>query len=219
MPVWIIALAVIGAIAIAVVLLGGRRDRTSYEEIKPKGTVCRVVTLVHGTWPRLPFNLLTEIDWYRTEAPLCKTLYGDGQNTLIHRFGWSGSNTISARLAAASILHAELTKLLQKHPAAKHFLVIHSHGASVVFSALRDPSVAKQISGIVFLSVPFLRVSERSWVGAQLSQESNPLQWFVLIGGALLIWTTFYWLVTSDLGFARSTRGSLARSRSGSNLL
>src|SRR5262245_54446139 len=94
------AIAFASAFAIfALVLLGrGRRDRTSYNHLPPTGEVRRTVTLIHGTWPRGPLKLAADVEWYGDSSPLCSAIYGDGRDTLIHRFRWSGSNSMSSRL-------------------------------------------------------------------------------------------------------------------------
>ena len=93
------------------------RDRTSYEDLVPAEPVQRVVTLVHGTWPRGPFNLGRAVDWYRRDAAICGALYGCGQHsTVIHRFKWSGRNSATVRFKAAEELRSDLSALFERYP-------------------------------------------------------------------------------------------------------
>jgi hypothetical protein len=70
-------------------------------------------------------------------------------------FRWSGRNNFSARARAAADLAAEVTADAAKRPEAARLVFAHSHGGNVVAYALRDPAVAAQIKGGVFLATPF----------------------------------------------------------------
>ena len=154
-------------IVLPIALWGCRRirdDKTDYSDIRPD-EVQRVVTLVHGTWPRGWFNLDAAVGWYDSKSLFCEALCSEGQPpTLVHRFKWSGANSVSARSDAAKELRNELTKTIEEHQTATHWIVAHSHGGDVALRALRDKSAANHLSGLVCLSTPFLAASIRPWV-------------------------------------------------------
>lgn len=142
-----------------------KKDETAYHDIVSPGVVQHVITLVHGTWPRGPVKWVRDIEWYREGSLLCSSLLADGairhEGVLIHRFRWSGANTIVARHSSAHALRRELFQLIKKYPDARHGVISHSHGASVALKAVCHPSLAKRISKIVCLSSPFVRITKR----------------------------------------------------------
>jgi hypothetical protein len=174
--------------------LGFALDRTSYDDITPPNKVRCVVTLVHGTWPRGFLNLGREVEWYCSNSVFCAALSSVNKDaTLIHRFAWSGANTIAARLDGAKKLRSELRLLLDKHPDARHFLVAHSHGGNIALSAIDESSIAARISGIVALSTPFVRISLKEWVREELDFGRGMLQQLVPgFTGLFLVFAALY---------------------------
>lgn len=175
---WLIA-ASVGVVA-ALVWIGARglakSDCTSYEDTVPPDTAKRVVTLVHGTWPRGPLKLSETVAWYCAGSEICSRLIANGQPaTVIQRLRWSGANSTAERLAASDHLKTMLLEKFQCYPQAKHFIIAHSHGGNIALNALRDISVDECITGAVFLATPFLHVSLRP----ELTEELKPGQeWF-----------------------------------------
>ncbi|WP_210542819.1 triacylglycerol lipase [Rhodoferax sp. PAMC 29310] len=130
------------------------------EELAASPAPDRVVTLVHGTFAR-------HAPWMR-EGTLWQGFQpnpGDPDalpgRTLFSRFCWSGANTHTDRLTAGDALHAHLDGLTTKFPHAKHFVIGHSHGGNVMLYALKDPSLADRIAGLVTLATPFITVRRR----------------------------------------------------------
>jgi len=177
---WAIGLgtiAILGVIALTWwVRRGGSKDKTCYAETIFSGSVSTVVTLVHGTWPRGPLNLSSTIEWYKTDSSICQALLElTWQKTLIHRFQWSGANSVAARLAAATELQEELSTLFDRFPMATHVIVAHSHGAAVALTALKEESILARTSGVVCLSTPFLHTSLRAWAKPKISSARKLL--------------------------------------------
>ena len=69
-------------------------------------------------------------------------------------FQWSGRNSVKARTRAAEDLRALLRGDLYESPAARHVLIAHSHGATVVLNALdgADSDVRDAVGAVVLLS-------------------------------------------------------------------
>lgn len=75
---------------------------------------------------------------------------------------WGGSNFHSKRIAGAAKLSAAIQSTVDREPQRKIVVVGHSHGGTVTSLMLaRHPSIAPLLSGVVFLSTPFIVASRR----------------------------------------------------------
>src|SRR6266446_3746102 len=111
-----------------------------------------VITLVHGTWAQ-------DAQWMREESALCASLRNSlSAGVAFRAFRWSGRNSHLERRRAAERLRAELITAVAEYPDANHYVIAHSHGGNVAFHALKDRDCGPRISGVVFLSTPFLFV-------------------------------------------------------------
>src|SRR5687767_13087362 len=125
--VWVFSFiaVVLLVIGIATLVVARCRDlrisRRTYPHLVPSApdSVRHIITLVHGTWPRGFWG--KDIAWYSKESSLCQSLARPG--TLIHRFTWSGANSVLARLEAATNLKREVSTLLSEYPSASHSIV------------------------------------------------------------------------------------------------
>jgi len=104
-----------------------------------------VVTFVHGTWA-------TGTTW-PTLSAMVRAKFGEVQ---IRHCCWSGRNSLKQRKAGAARLATKCRRLRERHPAARHVVIAHSHGGAVLYHALEDETVRGGISGAVFLSTPFV---------------------------------------------------------------
>ncbi len=122
-----------------------------------------VVTLVHGTFGRLPGR---DASWTRDGSYLRQRLLEElGSDVEFLPFRWSGMNWPSARYRAARRLRDHLRATSARWPERSHYLVAHSHGGNVVLYALRD--TAREAApdglpaGVVCLSTPFIAAQPR----------------------------------------------------------
>lgn len=157
----------------------------SYRRRRPRGVLLdqysdtepsKVFVLVHGTWAQ---NAL----WTSVESELCRELRDEFPGTLIRRFSWSGRNSIRSRARAASELRNFIKESVAIYPAAKHFLIAHSHGGNVALSAIAGASDA--VDGLICLATPVLVFRER-----RLDELSTALLPAVAVGPPLLLWWT-----------------------------
>ena len=110
------------------------------------------VTLVHGTFGRAA----------RWTQPCSTFRLGiDKQDILFDVFDWSGGPWPLARKRAAQRLRQQLLQASKEPPFVPHFIIAHSHGGNIAFSALDDPAVAEYVRGVGCLATPFLRVRRR----------------------------------------------------------
>jgi hypothetical protein len=113
------------------------------------------ITLVHGTFVR-------HAEWANESSLLRHTLMqllGDGVR--FYRFEWSGGNTHRDRTQAADLLTEHLLQRRASDVSRKHFIIAHSHAGNIVLYALRNPEVARTITGFVTLGTPFLNCTRR----------------------------------------------------------
>lgn len=110
-----------------------------------------LVLMIHGTWGgAAPF-----LDAGSALAGQVLAAIGPGGE--LRRFGWSGQNRMSARIAAAE----ELRRVILTEPARDITLLAHSHGGFVALKALEDPAAAARVRRVVLMAAPFLHF-ERS---------------------------------------------------------
>jgi hypothetical protein len=118
------------------------------------------VTFVHGTFAHgfLPLRWLRSATIWTQKSALREAL--KNVSTIVDPPPtWSGANTFRGRLRGADEVARSLRATVAKYPGAHHFVVAHSHGGTVAMLALRDPSLAQHISGVVCLATPFPAVS------------------------------------------------------------
>jgi hypothetical protein len=109
----------------------------------------RIITLIHGTWAR-------EAPWTQEGSLLVRALRAADPEATIERLKWSGGNSHAARLEAAARLVHRIRGCHRRHPAAKHYVIAHSHGGNVVRYALSLAEVSTALRGVVCLSTPFI---------------------------------------------------------------
>jgi pimeloyl-ACP methyl ester carboxylesterase len=110
--------------------------------------------LVHGTWAKhapwtLPGSLLRKhIEALATEA---------GQLAHFEPLPWGGHNFGRSRLAAAHAIAEKVRSLTSAGNDEKLFLIGHSHGGSAIAYFLKHyPALVESITGVAFLSTPFV---------------------------------------------------------------
>jgi hypothetical protein len=128
-----------------------------------EGRVSVVVTLVHGTFGRLPGR---DAAWTRDGSFLRRRLEEElGGAVAFLPFRWSGMNWPSARYRAAHRLRDHFRTTAERYPERSHYVVAHSHGGNVVLYALRgivrEASPGGLPAGVVCLSTPFIAAQPR----------------------------------------------------------
>lgn len=148
-----------------------------------------IVTLIHGTFAQ-------NAEWVKSNSFLTITLKNKFPNAIIKSFQWSGYNSKNARLNASNDLFNYTQDIKKTYPCSKHYIIAHSHGGNIVYSNFKKPSFCESISGLVFLSTPFLQVKYR---------ESNVFAPFYLpLYFILLIITQL--IITGDKWFLKEPR-------------
>jgi hypothetical protein len=153
-----------------------------------EGGVPVVVTLVHGTFGRLPGR---DAGWTRDGSLLRQRLEAElGGDVVFLPFRWSGMNWPSARYRAARRLRDHFQATSERFPARSHYVVAHSHGGNVALYALRDAERAggEVPCGVVCLSTPF--------IAAQL----RPLTLFRLVATYAVVLVTLFAVVATVMG-------------------
>lgn len=115
------------------------------------------VFLVHGTGAR-------NAPWTQPGSALrgALELIGSPGEIACEPIGWSGSNFHSHRIAAAAKLAAAIQATVDRAPHQKVVVVGHSHGGTIASLMLsRHPTVVPHLSGVVYLSTPFIVASRR----------------------------------------------------------
>ena len=116
-----------------------------------------IVTLVHGTFAK-------DAAWTQEGSLLRVALEKRlGAPVTFRTVGWSGRNTMRARMQGAQELVKELHHQM-KDPDALLFVIAHSHGGNVALHAMRDPQIRLRVAGVVTISTPFVVVSRRTSV-------------------------------------------------------
>jgi hypothetical protein len=162
------------------------------------GGVPVVVTLVHGTFGRLPGS---DAGWTRDGSLLRQRLDAAlGGDVVFLPFRWSGMNWPSARYRAARRLRDHFRATAERYPGRSHYVIAHSHGGNVALYALRDAERAGAGAagagaagagvpcGVVCLSTPF--------IAAQL----RPLTLFRLVATYAVVLVTLFAVVATVMG-------------------
>jgi hypothetical protein len=128
-------------------------------------------------------------------------------NVRFRAFCWSGRNTNSDRVNAASALRLFVRKNIETWPKARHYLVCHSHGGTVALYALNDVDFAKLLAGVITLSTPFVYAERRPLPSRLISPVGDGREfkrsWFFL---DLL---AFSWLPVIMVGEAPEPAGTV----------
>lgn len=114
-----------------------------------------VITSVHGTFARRSKWTSPDSDFVRSVRSL---LPGD---VSVYSHTWSGANSQKARRQASTELKQKLIDQFERHPAAAHFVIGHSHGGNVAMYALDDDSVQSRVNGVLCVNTPFITVTTR----------------------------------------------------------
>lgn len=152
------------------------------------------IFMIHGTFaPNAPWTQPGSL--LRTSIELA-TL---PSSVRFEQFCWSGSNFHSHRLRAASALFERLEAACATDPEAKLIVIGHSHGGTVISLMLsRHPEIASLLSGVVFLSTPFIVASRRPHTARleSLSEHIMPM----LAGAAYMALSLLMFFLLSSLG-------------------
>jgi hypothetical protein len=172
-----------------------RRSAQRYRE----GKVATVIT-VHGTYAHIvgpPGSTApAELPWWQPGSVCEQHLRGlldakDG-NLNFTAFEWSGENSESARRKAGSELLAMLQTLEAKNET--YCLVAHSHGGSVIASALVE-SVARKVSlnGLkkwITVGTPFVALKKERFLFARLTLPRK----IVLVASMMLLFMFLFYI-------------------------
>lgn len=155
-----------------------------------------IFTLVHGTFaPQAP--------WTQPGSQLCQYLEQRFPGCAIVSPTWSGVNTHSGRLKAATDIGRHLLDQAQKYPGARQFVIAHSHGGTITLHACEEQAVRSAVSGVITMGTPFihsrrrdLRVAVRLFrelakLGRSLMLEWCWVVWLLLVGLAFIIFDIF----------------------------
>lgn len=135
-----------------------------------------IVTLIHGTWAK-------GARWTDPDSGFCQELRArvPGLKEILV-FRWSGRNSHRAREVAAERLREFVKDIAKRFPNARHYLVAHSHGGTVVQYACQLGGLTNRIAGVACLSTPF--IARRSvWAG--FAKEGPFVQWGPTVGAAI----------------------------------
>jgi hypothetical protein len=135
------------------------------------------LVIVHGTFAK-------DAAWTQAGTPLVTRLTDELKLPVI-RFGWSGINSHTARIAAGGDL-AEFISDLRSAGHKSICIVAHSHGGNVVLYALRSQLVQETVRGILFLGTPFLWILSRP-VERFSRFFTEIISWLILFPGLMPI--------------------------------
>jgi hypothetical protein len=117
-----------------------------------------VFTLIHGTWAK-------KARWVRPHSNLSRALKELPGGARVLPFVWTGRNSSAARRLASERLEKKLALRVQNYPAARHYVIAHSHGGNIAISTLARAPFKGRIAGAVCLSTPFLTARPRDLRG------------------------------------------------------
>lgn len=138
--------------------------------------------LVHGTFVK-------SADWPDLQRALAETTRELGESSNFDQMHWTGKNRASARQAAALEISDAVNRIRSQSPLEKIFLIGHSHGGSAIAYFVKSyPEISKTISGVAFLSTPFVAIREKDRARQMLAATM-----FVPLG----IVATMWWVLTS----------------------
>ena len=109
------------------------------------------------------WHFCLKADWVSPDHPLPKALSEKVANIEVVPFRWSGANSHSSRIAAATDLAELVTEIGAQHPHSGFHFISHSHGGNVVLLALNNSNVAAKTRSIAFLGTPFFKITPRSF--------------------------------------------------------
>lgn len=104
---------------------------------------------------------------------------------------WSGINGFVARREGSTKIRKHLLDWMQEEPEARHLIVAHSHGGTVVASAVGDADDGqfKDLAGILTLATPF--VSIRDPFGSTQDSSDKPPSAVIRRMVMMLFWPLF----------------------------
>jgi len=108
---------------------------------------------VHGTW--------TDGEGFSDESSeffkvLSKTL---GEDLQVHRFPWSGGNSVTAREAASIDFAKAIQSRAEVEPDRVRIVLCHSHGGSVVMGALARAPAKMPFDALITIGTPYIYVN------------------------------------------------------------
>jgi hypothetical protein len=133
-----------------------------------------VVVLVHGTWDQ-------DAKWTADDSPLCSQLR-EHLAAVFERSPWTGLNSHTDRLAAATDLRKRLQDIRSRNPGSPLFVVAHSHGGNIACYALQDKEMQSAVRGVICLATPFLHVRPSALPKSLLAAVIPTLVIFWLVG-------------------------------------
>jgi hypothetical protein len=162
-----------------------------------------IVHTVHGTWPLgvlrhlklLSSDKAREGRWYWYDSDFQRDVAKNCDRS-IHwvPFEWSGDNSFGARDRAAASFARHLVDWFDRAPGARHCIIAHSHGGSVVVNAVDslDPNRTGRISCVISIASPFAKLSSNKDVPyVALARYSA----FTLGIPCLLVFCSLLWLM------------------------
>jgi hypothetical protein len=177
--------------------LGAGELKFRVPDFRPDRPATVRLVVVHGTWA-------LRGDWHKrgsrffVEMESCAMTRFVGRSIEVHRFLWSGGNTITDRARAMKRFHSFLTALTKTDSSGltcPTFIVAHSHGGNVVLKVLdSDPELAKHIEGVITVATPFLVARKRQDAYGFLLALCNAL----LVGVASMLVYNELWRHSSD---------------------
>ena len=140
--------------------LGSRA--TIGQNSRADGRLMLIVHLVHGTWPFGPFGKKSpqgKPAWFEQTSAFRKQITKSyGAEIQFRQFRWSGRNSHLERMRAADALVEQLKETIRSSPNARHAIIAHSHGGTVVALALMkvdDRLRPNSISSVICMATPF----------------------------------------------------------------
>lgn len=123
-------------------------------------SACHVI-LVHGTIPPYGSRDRTAA-WTLAGSRLRRIMELNVPGTTFTVFKWSGKNSHAHRHAAAAELGGAIRMAAEDHPAARLFIIGHSHGGNVGLYAMADAALRGKVQGIITLNTPFMTAVQRN---------------------------------------------------------
>lgn len=120
------------------------------------------IITIHGTFA-------SRATWPLGDSSLSRYLVDNLPGPVhIQPFPWSGRNSFKAREEAIRNLRKQILQDPGRDPDTKLFLIAHSHGGNIAYSAACEPDLQGRIHGVICLSTPFLQASPRALGDARI---------------------------------------------------
>lgn len=153
---------------------------------------------VHGTGDAAFAAVGEEPKWWEASSPFCKDLLADATaGAQVEPFVWSGANDEMQRRRAAEALYTKL----RNTDAARVVLIGHSHGGSVIATALQLAAARRdalpKLDRWVTIGTPFIQMRRRVFPWERYSLFGQTLLSFALLLAAVALvaaWgQTLFW--------------------------